>query len=110
VPAPYFQKYLISLFLEWHSGFPYTVVDENNELVGEPNSRRYPEYFSANLHVERRFRFWHCEWALRGGVNNITGRRNPTVVNNNIDSSSFGQFYGGSGRTFNGRIRFLGRN
>ncbi len=110
IPAPHFKKYLISYFLEWHTGFPYTVVNDINQLVGEPNSGRYPEYFSANLHVERRFRFWHCEWAFRGGVNNITGRRNPTVVNNNIDSSEYGVFQGGQSRTFNGRIRFLGHN
>ncbi|HYK90649.1 MAG TPA: hypothetical protein VE398_17890, partial [Acidobacteriota bacterium] len=110
LPLPRFQKYLLSYFVEWHTGFPYSVVNDNNQLLGQPNRLRFPEYFCANLHVERRFRFWHYEWAFRGGLNNITGRYNPTVVINNIDSEYFGSFRGGQGRVFNGRIRFLGRN
>jgi hypothetical protein len=110
IPAPHFRKYLVSYFLEWHTGFPYSMVDDDNQLVGPPNSRRFPEYFSMNLHLERRFHFWHSEWAFRGGINNLTGRRNPTVVTNNVNSDQFGTFRGGQGRVFNGRIRFLGRN
>ncbi len=110
LPVPYFSKYLLSYFVEWHTGFPYSIVNENNQLVGSPNQNRFPDYFSANLHVERRFHFWHSEWAFRGGLNNFTGRRNPSVVINNIDSDEFGRFLGGQGCVFNGRIRFLGRN
>jgi hypothetical protein len=110
VPAPRFKKYLLSYFLEWHTGFPYSMVDDDNRIVGAPNSREFPDYFSMNIHVERRFRFWRCEWAFRGGINNLTGRRNPTVVTNNVNSDLFGTFRGGQGRVFNGRIRFLGRN
>jgi hypothetical protein len=110
VPAPYFRKWLISYFLEWHSGLPYSVVNEGQQMVGPPNSRRFPQYFSLNLHAERRIRFWRTEWALRAGFNNITGNSNPTTINNNADSPDFGQYGGGEGRAFTGRIRFLGRN
>ena len=48
-------------------------------------------------------------WALRAGFNNVTGRDNPTGVNNNIDSPEFLTFGGAQGRAFTGRIRFLGR-
>lgn len=109
-PAPFFDKYLISYFVEWHTGFPYSVVNDMEQLVGELNRRRFPQYLSANLYFERRFHFGRSEWALRGGINNITGRRNPMVVNNNVDSSDFGHFSGGRSRAFVGRIRFLGRN
>lgn len=110
LPAPFFKKYLISYFAEWHTGFPYSVVNDTELLVGAPNSRRFPDYFSVNLYLERRFHFWRSEWALRGGFNNLTGHRNPTVVNNNIDSDEFGRFIGGQAQVFTGRIRFLGRN
>jgi hypothetical protein len=110
VPAPFLEKYNLAYFLEWHSGFPFTSVNEMQQLIGAPNSRRFPDYFSANLHVERRLRFGGREWALRAGFNNLTGHHNPMSVNNNIDSPDFGTFSGGQGRVFTGRIRLLGRN
>jgi len=67
-------------------------VNQELRLVGAPNSHRYPDYFSLNLQLERRFRLLHYEWAFRIGFNNITGHDNPTVVNNNIDSPNYGQF------------------
>jgi len=109
LPAPWLKKFTLAWFLEWHTGFPYSVVNESQQLVSEPNSSRFPEYFSLNLHLERRFRFFHYEWALRAGFNNITGHRNPAVVNNNIDSPDYGSFIGGQGRVFTGRIRLLGK-
>ncbi|MFH1572449.1 MAG: TonB-dependent receptor [Acidobacteriota bacterium] len=110
LPVPRYPRLALSYFLEWRSGQPFTVVNESQSMVGNPNSRRYPDYFGLNLHLERRFRFWRSEWALRAGFNNITGHKNPTAVINNIDSPYFGSFAGGSGRAFTGRIRFLGRN
>jgi len=77
--------------------------------VDGPNSRRFPDYFSLNVHVERRFRLHGYEFAFRVGSNNITGRRNPVVVNNNIDSHEFLTFSSFQKRAFTGRIRFLGR-
>ncbi len=110
LPAPFLKKYTVAYFLEWHSGFPFTAVDQNQRLVGSPNGSRYPDYFSLNLHLERRFKMWRYQWSLRAGFNNITSRENPVIVNNNIDSPNFGTFSGGQGRVFTGRIRFLGRN
>jgi hypothetical protein len=110
VPAPHFKSFSLAYFLEWRSGLPFSLVNEEQELVGPPNSQRFPDYFNLNLHVERRFRFWRSEWALRVGFNNITGHQNPSVVVNNIDSPLYGQFAGGSGQVFTGRIRFLGKN
>ncbi len=109
-PAPHFKKFLFSYFLEWHSGFPFTTVDGTQQVVGFPNRGRFPDYFSLNLHCERRFKVWRTQWALRAGFNNLTGNDNPVVVNNIIDSPDYGRFSGGQGRAFTGRIRFLGRS
>ncbi len=109
LPVPHFRKWTAAYFLEWRTGFPYSVVNQELRLVGAPNSHRYPDYFSLNLQLERRFRLLHYEWAFRIGFNNITGHDNPTVVNNNIDSPNYGQFSGSAGPAFVGRIRFLGK-
>ncbi|MFB3905389.1 MAG: TonB-dependent receptor domain-containing protein [Acidobacteriota bacterium] len=95
--------------LEWRSGFPFSVLNQNQEVVGAANSRRFPDYFSLNLHLERRFRFANYEWALRAGFNNLTDHTNPSVVNNNIDSPGFLSFSALQDRAFVGRIRFLGK-
>ncbi len=110
LPAPWLKKYTLTYVLEWHTGFPFTVVNERQAVLGAPNSRRFPDYFSLNLHVERRFKMWRYQWALRAGFNNITGHRNPVVVVNNIDSPNFREFDRGQGRAFTGRIRLIGRN
>jgi len=95
--------------IEWRSGFPFSVLNENQEVQGEANSRRFPPYFSFNLHLERRFRFANYEWAFRAGFNNLTDHPNPSVVNNNIDSPGFLSYSGLQDRAFVGRIRFLGK-
>ncbi len=109
LPIPHFRKWTVAYFLEWRTGYPYSVVNQEVRLVGVPNSYRFPDYFSLNLQFERRFRLLHYEWAFRIGFNNITGHDNPTAVNNNIDSPNYGQFSGSAGAAFVGRIRFLGK-
>jgi outer membrane receptor for ferrienterochelin and colicin len=109
LPTP-LKKYTVAYFMEWHSGFPFSIVNDVQQLVGLPNEHRFPDYFSLNVHVERRFQFLKHQWALRAGFNNLTGHHNPVVVNNVVGSPEFQQFSGGQGRTFTGRIRFIGRN
>ena len=48
-------------------------------------------------------------FALRGGVNNLLDRPNPTAVNNVIGVPQYLQFVGDEGRHFVVRIRFFGR-
>ena len=103
------QKLTLAYWLDTRSGFPFRVVNEEARLVGLPNSRRFPAYFSLNLHVERRFTFFRHEWAWRGGFNNITDHGNSNVVNNNIDSPGFLTFTGGQHRALTVRLRFLGK-
>jgi hypothetical protein len=109
-PVPRFKEYTLAYFVEWRSGLPWSSVNQYQQLAGNPNSRRFPDYVCLNLHLERRVRFLHAAWALRAGFNNLTGHWNPTVVQNNLDSAQYGGFAGSQGRVFTGRIRFLGRN
>ena len=94
---------------DWRTGFPYSLVDEEQRLVGRPNSARLPDYFSLNAHLEWRFELLSYRLALRVGMNNVTGRKNPSAVNNNVDSPNFGAPIGVEHRVLTSRIRFLGR-
>jgi hypothetical protein len=109
LPFPFTKKWDIAWSSDWHTGFPFSVVNQDQQIVGAPNSLRFPDYFSLNLFLERRFTLRGLNLALRGGFEDITGRRNPFVVDNNIDSPNFLQFEAASGRSFTARIRFLGR-
>ncbi len=99
----------VSYLAEYRSGFPFSVVNEENFLLGRPNDHRLPAYFNLNLHFERRFRFWNYLLAWRIGLNNLTNNGNPNVVNNNIDSPAFLAFGRGQQRAVQVRLRFLGR-
>ncbi len=91
------------------SGFPFSVVNQEQQLVGAPNSHRFPAFFSLDTHLERRFELHSYVFAIRAGFDNVTGRKNYFFVDNNVNSPHFGMFSGYLGRTFTGRVRFIGR-
>ena len=95
--------------VEYRTGFPFSVVDEEGFLVGDPGGRRYPNYFSINLHFERQFRAIHYLWAWRFGFDNLTNNGNPNAVNNVLGSPQFLTYARGQARAFSVRLRFLGR-
>lgn len=107
-PLPFLHRFLLAYALDWRTGYPFSYVNEREELVGSANSHRFPAYFSLDLHLERRFEVFGYQWALRGGVNNATDRPNAAYIDNNIDSPEFLALGGVQGRAFTGRIRFLG--
>ncbi|MGH9840531.1 MAG: carboxypeptidase regulatory-like domain-containing protein [Blastocatellia bacterium] len=106
---PLVKQFDLAYSLEWRDGFPFSLINQDQRLVGAPNASRLPAYFSLNLHAERRFRLLGVNLALRAGFNNVTDRENPAEVNNNVDSPRFLARGGVQGRAFVGRIRFLGR-
>ncbi len=107
LPLP--RGFTLAYSCDWRDGYPFSLVNQDQQLVGPPGSRRFPSFFSLNLQLERRFRILGFVWAIRGGFNDITNRQNPFAVDNNVDSSRFLTFSGIQGRVLTGRIRFLGR-
>ncbi len=99
----------VAYLMEYRTGFPFSVVNEEGFLYGNPNAQRLPAYFDINLHFERRFRALHYLWAWRFGLNNLTNNGNPNVVDNNINSPTFLTYGRGPRRAFSVRLRFLGR-
>jgi hypothetical protein len=106
-PAPIWNLFL-SYYLEYRTGFPFSVVNEKQQVVGSANRLRYPDYASLNIGVEKRIRLFAREWAVRISVLNITSHRNPDSVINNIDSPTFMRYAGGQKRTLKARIRLVG--
>ncbi len=106
---PLTHKVDLAYTLDWHDGFPFTLQNDSQQVVGAPGSRRFPPYFSLDLSLERRFTILGLQWALRGGMDDITNRANASFVNSNVDSPNFLTFTGVQGRAITGRIRLLGR-
>lgn len=99
----------LTYFLEYRSGFPYSAINLQQQLVGAPNSARFPDYASLNLGIEKKFPFRGYLWGVRVESVNIFNRQNPDTVVNNVAAPNFGTFAGGQGRAFTLRIRFIGR-
>jgi hypothetical protein len=104
-----FHETTAAYLVEYRTGFPFNVVDEEGFLAGRPGAQRFPDYFNVNLHFERRFRFMHYLWAWRFGYNNLTANLNANVVNNILGSPRFLTYGRGQARAFSVRLRLLGR-
>jgi hypothetical protein len=102
-------KVQFSCFFEYRTGYPFSVVNLQQQLVGTANSSRFPAYANLNVALERKFAFRGYLWAARIEMVNAFDRQNPNVVVNNIDAPNFGTFEGGQGRAFTARVRFAGR-
>jgi TonB dependent receptor/Carboxypeptidase regulatory-like domain len=106
---PLVRGFTLGYTLDGHTGYPFSLTNQDQELVGLPNRKRFPDFWQVDIHIEKQFLFRGYQWALRGGFNDITGSLDPFLVDNNIDSPTFGKFTGLQHRAFTGRIRFIGR-
>ena len=105
----WWKNWAVAYLLEERSGFPFSIQHDNGQLIGAPDTYRYPMYFNLNLYLEWRFRLRKYRFAIRGGSDNLTNHLNPTVVNNTRESPNFLTFYGSEGRHFEARLRWLGK-
>ena len=64
MPLP--GKFSLAYSLDYRDGFPFSLVNENQELVGAPGSMRFPRYFSLDLQFERRIQLFGFMWARAG--------------------------------------------
>lgn len=107
-PLPLFKKSWDFVYtMDWQSGFPFTSVNANHEVVGAAGSRRFPDYASFSPGLEWRFHFRGAYFGLRGVMENATDSQNPSIVNNVVDSPAYGTFSEPLGRALTARIRLI---
>ncbi len=107
--VPLLKGFDLAYSMQARSGFPFPVVNPQQQLVLPPGVHRFPMYFTLNPHIEKRFHALGFYWALRGGFDNVTNRQNAYTVNNVLGSSQYLRFSSFDKRAFTARIRFLGR-
>ena len=107
--VPLIKGFDLAYSVQARSGFPFPVVNAQQQLILPPGTYRFPMYFTLNPHIEKRFHAWGFHWAVRGGFDNVTNRQNAYTVNNVAGSSQYLRFSSFDKRAFTARIRFLGR-
>ncbi|HEY6293897.1 MAG TPA: carboxypeptidase regulatory-like domain-containing protein [Terriglobia bacterium] len=95
--------------IDWHSGFPYSFLDQYQNYVGTPNGERFPRFFSLDLKLGKEFRLplpLIRKHLLRGSLTvfNLTNHFNPRDVYNNIGSTYFNHFAGLQHRFFDSSL------
>jgi len=93
-----------------HTGFPYSVVNETRDFIGLRNDQRFRRFNSVDFQALKEFSipFRGKEHKVKAGfgVFNLFNSFNPRDVQNDVDSSRFGQFFNGPNRTFRGKFVF----
>jgi hypothetical protein len=106
--VPWFRKNWDFVYTyDWRTGFPFTSVNANREVVGRANGERFPNFQSFSPGLEWRFHFRGMYLGLRGILENATGSTNYLVVNNVVDSPQYRQFSEPLGRSLTARIRLI---
>ena len=94
------RKVTLSPVLDWHSGFPFSTVDDLQNYVGPPNSRRLPAFLSLDLQVSKDFTIFFIpllrKHSFRGSIRvfNVTDHGNFRDVYNTVTSPIFGHYAG----------------
>jgi hypothetical protein len=90
--------------VEWRSGFPYSAIDAQRELVGPPNSASFPPFFSLDLVVDKTITVKGKRVKLNVQVFNATNHSNPRDVFAVVGAPRFGTFVNSVGPTVRGDI------
>lgn len=116
------KQITVSPVMDWHTGFPFSLVDENQNFVGPRNrGGRYPNFFSLDLQITKGLTPKVPNWGMipakfrgrrfpgRFGIKlfNLTSHWNPRDVQNNVDSPDFGTFYNGNRRGLRLKFEFV---
>jgi hypothetical protein len=92
--------------IDWRSGLPYSVVDEDLEFVGQRNVLRFPTYFRVDAGFERRLAIAGIHSWLGVRVSNALNSFLPSDVQANLNSPAFGSFYNSVWREYRIAMRF----
>ena len=80
--------------LDFHSGFPYSTIAEDQSIIGQQNGAgRFPIFATFDFSVSRPVKIWKYKATLGLRMFDTTDRFNPRDAQRNIASPAFGGFY-----------------
>jgi hypothetical protein len=101
---PLSQRWTASALLEVRDGFPFTLIDEDQNYVSGVNrGGRFPRLVTLDLSILRTITFHKREVRLGFKGNHLLNNFSPRDVQANVDSAAFGTFY----NSFPRRLGFL---
>jgi hypothetical protein len=71
---------VVSPVMEWHSGFPYSVVDERYFYRGEPNSAAFPAFMAVDMIAYKTVTYKKRAADVGIQLFNLTNHKNPRDV------------------------------
>lgn len=86
-------KIVFSPIFEYHTGFPFSSVNEDYNYVGNIQGYRFPNFAQLDIRLTKNFTYKKYEIIAGFKVYNLLDRFNPRDVINNIDSPNFNKFY-----------------
>lgn len=103
------QAITVAPTVEHRDGFPYTVVDEQQHVVGSRNrGGRYPDLFTLDVAVTKDVHLTRKQRARVGlQVFNLTGHFNPRDIQNNVSSANYGLYANSADRQVRAKFVLL---
>ncbi len=102
------RSFTVAPTMEYRTGFPYTVIDAQQNVVGVRNSERFPNLFTLDLGVTKDVQLSKSRRA-RVGIQlfNLTNHFNPQDVQNNTSSPTYREFANSVDRQIRTKFTFL---
>jgi hypothetical protein len=94
----------LSPVVEWRSGFPYSVLQEDQSYLGKANSARYPAFLSIDAQITKDFRIKKYDITAGVKITNLTNHYNPRNVISNIASPRYGELLNSRGLKLRARF------
>jgi hypothetical protein len=98
------SRVVVSPVVEWRSGFPYSVLDEQYRYAGTPNTGRFPTFFSTDMVVYKTFTVHQRSADLGVQLFNVTDHNNPRDVYPVLGAPQFGEFTNSVGTIVRGYL------
>jgi hypothetical protein len=93
---------------EYRTGFPYSQLDERQNVVGERNEGgRFPNLFTLDLAVTKDIAVMKHKARVGLQFFNLTDHFNPRDVQNNVDSPTYGDFANSVNRQVRAKFTLL---
>jgi len=86
-------KWMVSPLLEVRSGFPFSIVNEEQDFVGPRNSSRFPVFYTLDLNITRTVTVRGRTLRIGLRSNDLLNNATPRDVQANINAPAFGTFY-----------------
>lgn len=86
-------KVVFSPVFEYHTGFPFSALNEDYNYVGNIQGYRFPNFAQLDIRLTKNFIYKKYQIIAGFKVYNLLDIFNPRDVINNIDSPNFNNFY-----------------